>query len=81
MYIHSNGIKYTMQDIGLKIKKLTYKDIVDSIDGRRIQKGMNFRVYGKSSIFLMNSSPHAAYLDKYEGGILTYEGHDIPNQN
>jgi len=57
---------------------ITYQDIVRGIGGRKIQQGMNYRVNGKYSIFLVNTSSMARYDDRYEGGILIYEGHDIP---
>lgn len=60
---------------------MSYNDIVNSINGRRIQRGMNYKVDNKLSIFLMNSSSIAPYLDKYDGGILIYEGHDVSKRN
>ena len=57
---------------------ISYYDIVKSLDGRRIQKGMNFRINNKESILLMNLSKDARYSYKIEyDGIITYEGHDI----
>lgn len=60
---------------------ITYQDIVESIEGRKIQQGMNYRVNGKYSIFLTNTSSSSRYYDTYEEGILTYEGHDRPAMN
>lgn len=64
-----------MPNVELQKEFMSYNDIVNSIKGRRIQRGMNYKVDNKLSIFLINSSPNAPYLDKYDGGILTYEGH------
>ncbi len=60
---------------------ITYQDIVKSIGGRKIQQGMNYRVNSGYSVFLMNTSSKSNYYDKYEEGILTYEGHDIQSRN
>jgi HNH endonuclease len=46
--------------------------------GVNLQRGMNFRLCGKESIFLMSVRPGAPYSDRVEdeGRILIYEGHD-----
>tara|TARA_B100000315_G_C14126142_1_gene384799 strand:- start:155 stop:343 length:189 start_codon:yes stop_codon:yes gene_type:complete len=43
---------------------------------------MNFRLRGESSVILMSLRPSAPYADRIEenGGVLIYEGHDIPQQ-
>lgn len=48
-----------------------------------VQKGMNFRIGGNMSIFLMSVRKGAPYADKVEnnGAILIYEGHDVPNNS
>ena len=45
-----------------------------------LQRGMNFRLKGGTSIILMNVHKGAVYNDRIEenGNILIYEGHDIP---
>lgn len=45
-----------------------------------LQKGMNFRIKGGSSVILMSLRKGAPYADKVEedGKILVYEGHDVP---
>ena len=70
-----------MLDAELQNEFMLYHDIMNSINGKRIQRGMNYKVDNKFSIFLMNSSPIAPYIDKYDGGILIYEGHDVSKQN
>jgi len=47
-----------------------------------LQKGMNFRVHGKISVFLMSLRRGAPYADRVEdnGRILIYEGHDTPRR-
>ena len=44
-----------------------------------LQKGMNFRLNGGHSVFLMSTRPNSPYRDEYEenGRIIIYEGHDI----
>lgn len=44
-----------------------------------LQKGMNFRIKGNSSIILMSLRKNAPYSDRVEddGKILIYEGHDV----
>lgn len=48
------------------------------IEGYSLQRGMNYRVNGGVSIFLMSTREGAPYDDKIEddGKILIYEGHD-----
>lgn len=43
-----------------------------------LQRGMNFRIKGGHSVFLMSVRPGAPYNDRVEekGSILIYEGHD-----
>jgi hypothetical protein len=62
-------------------ESITYQDIVKSIGGRKIQQGMNYRINGTYSVFLLNTSSRVYYHDRYEGGILSYQGHDIPSSN
>jgi hypothetical protein len=49
-------------------------------EGVSLQKGMNFRLKGGTSVILMSVRKGAPYLDKVEdnGRVLIYEGHDIP---
>lgn len=49
-------------------------------EGFSLQRGMNFRVKGKTSIILMSLRKNAPYADRVEdnGNTLIYEGHDIP---
>src|SRR5262245_4848415 len=49
-------------------------------EGVNLQRGMNYRVSGNSSIFLMSVRPGAPYADRVEDGgrELVYEGHDQP---
>lgn len=51
-------------------------------EGINLQKGMNFRLRGKTTIILMSVRKGAPYADRIEenGKILIYEGHDIPNR-
>jgi hypothetical protein len=46
-----------------------------------LQKGMNYRVRGKRSIFLMSLRANAPYQDSVmnDGKVLIYEGHDANN--
>ncbi len=46
--------------------------------GVNLQRGMNFRLRGTESVFLMSVRPGAPYADQVEdeGRILIYEGHD-----
>lgn len=45
-----------------------------------LQRGMNFHWNGSVSVILMSLRPGAPYEDRVEegGGILIYEGHDVP---
>ena len=45
-----------------------------------LQKGMNFRIKGGTSVILMSTRKGAPYSDKVEddGCVLIYEGHDVP---
>jgi len=47
-------------------------------EGASLQRGMNFRLHGKHSVFLMSTRPNAPYADRIEedGRVLIYEGHD-----
>lgn len=49
-------------------------------EGTSLQKGMNFRLKGKSTIILMSVRPNSPYKDEVskDGTTLIYEGHDIP---
>ncbi len=49
-------------------------------EGYSLQKGMNFRVKGGSTVILMSLRKGAPYADRTEddGQILIYEGHDVP---
>lgn len=48
--------------------------------GVNLQRGMNFRLRGTTSVILMSLRPNAPYADRVEdnGRILIYEGHDVP---
>jgi hypothetical protein len=48
-------------------------------EGVNLQRGMNFRLRGKSSVILMSLRTGAPYADRIEdnGQTLIYEGHDI----
>mgnify|MGYP000852365166 CR=1 FL=1 len=50
-------------------------------EGINLQRGMNFRLRGKTTIILMSVRQGAPYADRIEenGNVLIYEGHDIPN--
>ena len=54
-----------------------------SEEGINLQRGMNFRLRGKTSVILMSLRPGAPYADRIEdnGRVLIYEGHDIPRRN
>ncbi|HHT9150418.1 MAG TPA: hypothetical protein ACFYEG_03215 [Candidatus Wujingus californicus] len=54
-----------------------------SIKGVNLQRGMNFRLKGGTSIILMSIRSGAPYTDRIEkdGKILIYEGHDVPRNN
>jgi hypothetical protein len=49
-------------------------------EGFSLQKGMNFRVKGRTTVILMSLRKGAPYADRVEenGEILIYEGHDVP---
>ncbi len=51
-------------------------------EGASLQRGMNYRLRGKSSVILMSLRKNAPYVDKVEEsrGILIYEGHDVPRR-
>jgi HNH endonuclease len=49
-------------------------------EGVSLQKGMNFRIKGGTTVILMSLRKGAPYADKVEdnGETLIYEGHDLP---
>ncbi len=49
-------------------------------EGYSLQKGMNYRVKGRTTVILMSLRKGAPYADRIEedGKILIYEGHDVP---
>ncbi len=49
-------------------------------EGVSLQRGMNFRLKGRTSVILMSLRKGAPYADRVEdnGQILIYEGHDVP---
>jgi len=49
-------------------------------EGFSLQKGMNFRVKGRTTVILMSMRKGAPYADHVEdeGETLIYEGHDVP---
>ncbi len=49
-------------------------------EGISLQKGMNFRIKGGTTVILMSLRKGAPYADRVEddGEILIYEGHDVP---
>ena len=51
-----------------------------AVRGVNLQRGMNFRLGGQSSLILMSLRHGAPYADRIEnaGRILVYEGHDVP---
>ena len=60
-------------------------DVISYLDmcreeGVNLQRGMNFRLRGGTSVILMSLRVGAPYADRIEddGRILIYEGHDIP---
>jgi len=60
-------------------------DIVGYLDmcqhvGTQLQRGMNFRLHGHRSVFLMSVRKNAPYQDQIQddGKMLIYEGHDTP---
>jgi HNH endonuclease len=58
---------------------ISYMDMCRQ-EGSSLQRGMNFRLAGRTSVILMSIRAGAPYADKVEdvGRILIYEGHDIP---
>jgi len=48
-------------------------------EGSSLQRGMNFRPHGRTSVILMSRQPNAPYRDELLDGdtVLLYEGHDI----
>lgn len=59
-------------------------DIISYMDMCRyesasLQRGMNFRLGGRTSVILMSLRPGAPYADRIEqnGHVLIYEGHDV----
>ncbi len=59
-------------------------DVISYIDmckeeGVNLQRGMNFKLRGSTSVILMSLRPGAPYADRIEenGKILIYEGHDV----
>jgi len=52
-------------------------------EGGSLQKGMNYRMGGSYSVFLMSVRKNAPYRDRVEddGSTLIYEGHDVPRGN
>ena len=49
-------------------------------EGVSLQRGMNFRIKGGTTVILMSLRKGAPYADRVEddGEILIYEGHDVP---
>ena len=60
---------------------ISYHDLVTE-EKAALQKGMNFGVGKKYSIFLMSLREGAPYADALDEitGMLTYEGHDEPQR-
>ncbi len=60
---------------------ISYHDVVTA-ERAALQKGMNFGVGKKHSIFLMSLRENAPYADALDAitGMLTYEGHDEPQR-
>ena len=60
---------------------ISYHDVVTA-EKAALQKGMNFGVGKKYSIFLMSLREGAPYADALDPvtGMLTYEGHDEPQR-
>jgi hypothetical protein len=58
---------------------ISYIQMCDE-EGASLQRGMNFRLKGRTSIILMSLRRGAPYSDRVEenGKILIYEGHDVP---
>ena len=51
-----------------------------SFESASLQRGMNFRLDGSTSVILMSTRTGAPYDDRIEddGRVLIYEGHDVP---
>ena len=51
-------------------------------EGASLQRGMNFRLHGETSVILMSLRSGAPYADRVEddGRVLIYEGHDTARQ-
>ena len=60
---------------------ISYHDVV-AAEKMALQKGMNFGVGRKYSVFLMSVRENAPYADAIDPvtGMLTYEGHDEPQR-
>src|SRR5205807_405084 len=60
---------------------ISYHDLVTE-EKAALQKGMNFGVGKKYSVFLMSLRENAPYADALDEvtGMLTYEGHDEPQR-
>lgn len=58
---------------------ISYHDLVTA-EKSALQKGMNFGVGKKYSVFLMSLRENAPYADALAEGILTYERHDEPQR-
>ncbi len=58
---------------------ITHAKMSDA-EGMMLQRGMNFRSRGRTSIILMSVRRGAPYNDQVEadGRVLIYEGHDVP---
>lgn len=61
---------------------LSYEEMC-ALEGRRLQRGMNYMAGQGYSIILSSTRPNSPYNDKYEEGnsVLIYEGHDVPRHN
>ena len=58
---------------------ISYMDMC-RYEGASLQRGMNFRLDGQTSVILMSLRKGAPYTDRVEqhGQVLIYEGHDVP---
>lgn len=58
---------------------LSYLEMCE-LEGVSLQRGMNYRLRGTTSVILMSIRPGAPYADRIEdnGRVLIYEGHDAP---
>src|SRR5271169_1045529 len=58
---------------------ISYMDMC-RYEGASLQRGMNFRLDGRTSVILMSLRTGAPYADRVEqsGRVLVYEGHDVP---